>query len=275
MRLKHSLRGGALLVVAVAGCTVTTTNGSTNNCSADSTVSGCTGTSIGYSCNGSAAPTATNPSLNCSAGVPGNAGSTLYCCDVGTAATSNGVDAGGSCSTSTGPTSCTANSTEYACSGSATPAEANPALTCGPGIAGSGGSTLYCCAIVDAATGIDSSVADAGGIDAVGADGGACAVAATTGSASCDQCLDSQCCTALVACDTQDDAGVSDAGASACEQLLGCILDCVAGNADAGVDGGSLSDCQSVCNPSYTSTEQQNATAVLTCQSSNCSSSCQ
>jgi hypothetical protein len=100
-------------------------------------------------------------------------------------------------------------------------------------------------------------------------------VGAATGSATCDQCLDSQCCTALVSCDTPDSAGVDDAGSSACEQLLGCTLDCLAGNPDAGVDGGTLTTCEALCNPSYTLSEQQNATALLQCQAANCSTSCQ
>ena len=108
-----------------------------------------------------------------------------------------------------------------------------------------------------------------------GVDGGTCAVSADTGSPNCDQCIDSQCCTALVACGTPDAAGVDDAGASACEQLLGCTLDCLAGNPDAGLDAGSMGDCQALCNPSYTLSEQQNASALLQCQTTSCSAQCQ
>jgi hypothetical protein len=196
------------------------------------------------------------------------------------------VDAGGSCSRAAGPSGCAANSTEYTCTGSVTPVQGNPLLTCGPGIVGTGGASLYCCASIDAGSNgaIDAGstgAVDGGGTGAVdaggtgNADAGACTVGATTGSAACDQCLSTQCCNALVACDTPDSAGVNDAGASACEQLLSCILDCVAGNADAGVAPGTLSQCQMICDPIYTSTEQQSANAVLSCETSSCASMCQ
>lgn len=55
----------------------------TNSCGEDSTVSGCEPPSIGFSCTGSDAPDDPegDPTLNCSAGVPGNNNSTLYCCE--------------------------------------------------------------------------------------------------------------------------------------------------------------------------------------------------
>jgi hypothetical protein len=43
-------------------------------------VQGCTGNSYGFSCSGSAIPSQADTSLTCSAGVPGNGGLTLYCC---------------------------------------------------------------------------------------------------------------------------------------------------------------------------------------------------
>ena len=328
MALKPSWGGVALLVAVIAGCTVTT--GTTNNCSPDSKVM-CTGISIGYSCTGAQTPAASNSSLDCSMGVQGNSGSMLYCCETFSAASAAGscapgpmvtacpagttgysctgsstplennpslscgsgasgsavttlycctsaagVDAGGSCSPVAG--SGCANSTEYTCTGSVTPVQSNPSLACGPGIVGTGGATLYCCGSSVGAVEAGSSDAgstDAGSTDAGSTDAGACAVGANTGSAACDQCLTAQCCNALIACDTPDSTGVNDAGASACEQLLGCILDCVAGNADAGVAPGTLSQCQMFCDPIYTSTEQQNANAVLSCRTSSCASMCQ
>jgi hypothetical protein len=159
------------------------------------------------------------------------------------------------------------NTTGYSCTGGITPVQSNPSLTCGPGTTTTNGTTAYCCST-------STTVVDAGGADTA-PDSGVCAVSAVTGSASCDQCLIGHCCSQLMACDTPDNAGVNDAGASACEQLLSCILDCVAGNPDAGVAAGTRADCQNVCNPSYTSSEQQNASAVLDCQMSNCTSSCQ
>jgi hypothetical protein len=114
-------------------------------------------------------------------------------------------------------------------------------------------------------------VSDAGG-DAI-VDGG-CAVSINTGSPTCNQCVQSQCCAAVSSCGTPDDAGVDDAGNTACELLLKCTLDCVAGNSEAGVDGGSTSSCEASCSPTYTQAEQQSASAVLSCRAASCSPQC-
>jgi hypothetical protein len=302
MGLKHLVRRALLAVAfAVTGCTVTTS--SSDSCSPDSTVVGCTQGSTGYSCTGLADPAQASPSLNCSTGVPGNAGSMLFCCVAGSASSTT-------CAPDITVTSCPTTSQGYSCTGSDTPPEGDPSLSCGPGAPGNAGSTLYCCvsnAGADSGSdvGVDAGgdVASEGGADASNdalasdgandaaasdggndalvdagfetGDGGTCAIGADTGSPSCDQCVDSACCTALVACGTPDDAGSDDAGASACEQLLQCTLDCLAGNPDAGLDAGSLSDCQAICNPSYTLTEQQNANALIQCQATNCAPQCQ
>lgn len=53
---------------------------SSSTCAPDPTVGGCVGSSFGFSCTGSDTPDETDGSLTCSEGVPGNAGSTLFCC---------------------------------------------------------------------------------------------------------------------------------------------------------------------------------------------------
>jgi hypothetical protein len=53
-----------------------------SSCGPDDTVTGCEPPSIGYSCTGTDTPDEENSDLNCSInGVPGNAGSLLYCCE--------------------------------------------------------------------------------------------------------------------------------------------------------------------------------------------------
>ena len=131
----------------------------------------------------------------------------------------------------------------------------------------------------DAESGGGNDAESDGGNDAsvqfeTGADGGSCAVTAETGNATCDQCVDSMCCTALVVCGIPDDAGTNDAGTSACGQLLGCTLDCVAGTLDAGQVAEALSDCQALCNPTYTMSEQANASALLQCLTGSCAAQC-
>jgi hypothetical protein len=58
-------------------CCLTLTTGT---CGADPTVTGCDDFSVGFSCTGSDTPSQDDPTLDCSTGVPGNAGSTLFCC---------------------------------------------------------------------------------------------------------------------------------------------------------------------------------------------------
>jgi hypothetical protein len=124
---------------------------------------------------------------------------------------------------------------------------------------------------VDAAVDTGTTPADTGTTPATDAGEDApatCAVALSTGDATCDTCVATSCCTQLTGCDTPDDAGVDDAGFSACEQLLGCINDFNT-SADGGTDGGAAA-----CNSSYSSGEQTSATAVLTCIESSCATQC-
>jgi hypothetical protein len=95
-----------------------------------------------------------------------------------------------------------------------------------------------------------------------------------TGDPTCDMCLNTMCCNELTACGTVDDAGLDDAGSTACNQYVSCVQDCQAGNPDAGVDGGTLADCQTTCGMTYTSTETTNGNALLTCFNGPCASAC-
>ena len=52
----------------------------TTTCADDPSVAGCAPGSFGFSCNGNDTPEEADSSLNCSVGVPGNTGETLYCC---------------------------------------------------------------------------------------------------------------------------------------------------------------------------------------------------
>jgi hypothetical protein len=110
-----------------------------------------------------------------------------------------------------------------------------------------------------------------------GGEGGSCVLNVSLGTTACDTCATAHCCTELNTCDTADEAGVDDANLSACDALEKCISDCVIGNAEAGVEGGTPSECMTGCNPSnlYTPTEIANAQAALSCLSTNCLSSCQ
>jgi hypothetical protein len=124
--------GGDIVYCCVEfASTVTTT------CAADSTVSGCTGASIGFSCTGTDTPEQADSSLNCSAGVAGNAGSTLFCCLPTSGATTCAAD-----STVAG---CVGGALGYSCTGTDTPDQTNSALYCSNGVAGNAGSTLFCC----------------------------------------------------------------------------------------------------------------------------------
>lgn len=101
-------------------------------------------------------------------------------------------------------------------------------------------------------------------------DGGLCTAALTIGSADCDTCMKASCCDALIACDTPDDAGVDDAGNTACESLLNCALT-YAATSDAG-----LSDAVGTCNGGDAATGASTTlTTLLSCAQTNCASQCQ
>ena len=216
----------------------------------------------GYICTGNATP---DVSLNCSTGSAGNDGSMEYCCTGGPTET---TDAGDNADANSNPgictpitiTACTGGSMGYTCTGSNPPSVANPGLNCGNGTQ-SGTTTEYCCLPPAGDAGVEG--------------GSSCKVGVSSGNAACDTCIDNSCCTPLTTCDTPDDAGTDSSGLTACERLVTCLLDCMAGNPDAGVDAGSAADCQSLCNPSYSASEQSSAQAVMTCEMSSCATACQ
>jgi hypothetical protein len=302
MPLAHfSGRTSFVVALAVAGCAVSATTSPADTCVDGQVIAGCAASSSAYLCAGTATPLETNSTLSCS--VPTSAmGGMLYCCVSSSGPTT--------CMPNLAVAGCIASSQGFACTGPEAPGATNTTLNCGAGVPGPGGTALYCCANATSsgtpdAAGNDVSAesSDAGAEDApndasaspdeggneagpdadndaagqaeTGLDAGVCAVISGTGSAGCDQCLDAQCCQAIVACATPDDAGTNDAGASACEQLLQCTLDCIGGNPDAGLDGGAPGDCESLCNPTYTVSQQMAANGVLQCLMTNCSAQCQ
>jgi hypothetical protein len=112
----------------------------------------------------------------------------------------------------------------------------------------------------------DTSVEETSTTESGATDAATCSVALDTGSTDCDTCAATSCCSALMACDTADDAGLDEAGFSRCEGLLTCLND--VNNSDSGEDAGST------CDPSYTATEVTNATAVFTCLHTSCATQC-
>jgi hypothetical protein len=144
----EALSGLSMLVMPVllAGCTASASgSGSTgddssgSSCAMDSTVTGCSGSSTGYSCTGSDTPEDSDSTLECSIGIAGNAGSTLFCC-LAPATTTN------SCAPDETVTGCAGGSYGFSCTVSTdNPMDAYSNLTCSSWVAGNAGSTLYCC----------------------------------------------------------------------------------------------------------------------------------
>jgi len=215
-------------------------------------IAACTGGSMGYTCTGSNPPFVGTPGLNCGNGTPAGS-TTLYCCT----SPAPTLEAGTCATAPAGSATCTGGAVAYACAGGVSPSTATPSLSCGAGTPWEG-EMLFCCST--------------GGSSEAGA---SCKVGVSSGSAACDTCVDNACCNQLTACDTPDDAGTDSSGQSACERLIGCLLDCMVGNPDAGVDAGSPAECQTLCNPSYTMSEQQAAQAVMSCEMTSCGSLCQ
>jgi hypothetical protein len=67
-------------------------------------------------------------------------------------ASSSGSMAGGACAPDP-TTNCQGGSTAYSCTGSTVPQDTDPTLVCGMGAGGTGGATLYCCAVPGADAG--------------------------------------------------------------------------------------------------------------------------
>lgn len=102
-------------------------------------MSGCNSPSTGYSCTGSDTPDESDPSLACSFGEAGNAGSTVYCCLTADTFSSS------TCAPDSTVAGCQPGSYGFSCVGSDTPDQTDGTLTCSTGVAGNAGSTLYCC----------------------------------------------------------------------------------------------------------------------------------
>jgi hypothetical protein len=98
-----------------------------------------------FSCSGTAQPWQSDPSLRCGQGNGGGLGdNTVYCCSVRDPAAPNtcAVDPSINCAPTTG----------YSCSGSDTPSDDDPSLTCGTPTTAQGKS-LYCCGSLAVADG--------------------------------------------------------------------------------------------------------------------------
>jgi hypothetical protein len=110
----------------------------------------------------------------------------------------------------------------------------------------------------DSATNADSSTTPDSGTTADTGSGG-CGVSPQTGSATCDTCLETACCTQLETCfGTQADVTPS------CEMLVSCVQDIESTN------GGNLADALDTCAPAdagstYSATDITNAKAMLAC----------
>jgi hypothetical protein len=139
--IRPGLRYALTFLFVVGGCTTSDRNGATSNaageadvavsCRLDPTVA-CTSPALGYSCAATSAPFA---ALTCSPPSPGNdAGTSVYCCFPPT-----------TCRTDRTVTRCPAGSSGYLCTGTDTPAEDDPRLSCAAGTAADSGTTAYCC----------------------------------------------------------------------------------------------------------------------------------
>jgi hypothetical protein len=134
LRVLASLALVGVLGAGGAGCTATATAGPT--CGIDDTVPCSQGQ--GFSCTGGDQPEDSDPSLVCSYGVSGNAGSVLYCCLHAAPNTTCGPD-----STVNG---CAPGSFGFSCSDATEPPSASyPQLSCSSPIQGNAGAALYCC----------------------------------------------------------------------------------------------------------------------------------
>jgi hypothetical protein len=97
-----------------------------------------------------------------------------------------------------------------------------------------------------------------------------CSVATDTNIPACDTCLATNCCGKLETCVNDSEAGTADdAGASDCQQLLGCIVQSVNSDSGTGTEA-ALQDCQA----GHSQTAVTEANDFLQCWQSNCNSDC-
>jgi hypothetical protein len=115
--------------------------------------------------------------------------------------------------------------------------------------------------------------------EASGDDGGetpdsstACAIGVSTGSAACDDCIDSNCCSAVVACDGETK---TNADSTDCEEIDSCYGDCLSPPVDSGVTPGTASDCATLCSGTHTMQGQTDFNALQSCTQTSCASQCQ
>jgi hypothetical protein len=242
----------------------------TSTCAQDLSIT-CSGSATGYTCSGTDAPDSTDSTMVCGGGLP-LGGKTSFCCEPKSTVTTTST-----CSQDPSTTSCPSG-VGYSCTGLDSPSSTDSTLTCGGGLP-SNGLTYYCCASSTTSGGSpDASDEDAGvNMDAsttsdTPEETGLCSVGADTGNPTCDTCVESNCCNYLTACDTPDDAGVTN-GDTACERVLGCLTSCISGNASVPAD--TLANCEDTCGVDYTAAELTNAAAIVTCETQTCASACQ
>jgi hypothetical protein len=93
-----------------------------------------------------------------------------------------------------------------------------------------------------------------------------------SGADACDTCALTSCCAAENTCQSET---ANDAGTTDCEDIFSCVQDCLAPPPDAGVDGGTLSDCTTTCSAGHTTQGMTDFTGLSTCLASSCASQCQ
>jgi hypothetical protein len=106
-------------------------------CQRDSGVAGCTYGSYGFSCSGTSRPDDQDTTLTCSIGVS-SGGRLEYCCLVGLTMTTG-------CSQDPSVSCQQAGSYGFSCTGSGSPADSDPGLTCSTPTTDANGNSLYCC----------------------------------------------------------------------------------------------------------------------------------
>jgi hypothetical protein len=119
-------------------------------------------------------------------------------------------------------------------------------------------------------SGAASSSGSGEGGEEAGEGAAACAAQTAFDPTACDTCVKAACCDKLVACEMPDDAGLDDAGNSACMGLfIGCVLNYHT-MFDAGIDE-ALSTCTSGSDAGANGT----VTALVQCiETSNCTAQC-
>ncbi|MGH7439304.1 MAG: hypothetical protein ACRENE_26760 [Polyangiaceae bacterium] len=125
-------------------------------------------------------------------------------------------------------------------------------------------------------SGTSSSSGSSGASSEGGEAGATCNVSFSVGAMACDTCVQANCCSQLMMCDSSDAGGgtVDDAGNTECYNTLVCAIQ-FAATSDAGLTNDDINTCAGVTGDAAASGGAATAIGLLDCAMAHCATECQ